>query len=450
MGQRRLSGVKVIVAGAGLAGLAAARDLEREGADVTVAEARDRVGGRVQTLRSGFAGGQHAEAGADLIEEEQSFVLELARELRLEPVRILRDGFGYYGSDVRGRRRLRSGPARFKEVAERLQPEINDFKLTGERWDSAVAARLARQSVAEWLHRIRAGRELASSVRGLRGFFLADPEDLSLIVLVEQFASDDVPGESKFFRIRGGNDRIPATMARQLERDVLLGAPVRRVRQSSHGVRVAIEERGRLRELRADYCVMAVPASTLRDVQFEPRLPDPQAKAIGSLKYGRATRVLLQFESAFWRRRGRRRAFGTDLPVGAPWDGSEDQKAPPAILSLLAGGHASAEIRAIIARDGIEGVVSTLRWVGRPSALLASQAITWEDDPWSRGGYAYFDPSFDPLLRDWLARPAGRVLFAGEHTSVQNQGYMNGAVESGKRAVAEIRALCSTHGSTAT
>ena len=73
--------------------------------------------------------------------------------------------------------------------------------------------------------------------------------------------------------------------------------------------------------------------------------------------------------------------------------------------------------------------------------LLASRMISWEDDPWSRGGYAVFDPSFDPRLRAWLARPAGRLVFAGEHTSLTSQGYMNGAIESGRRAAAEIRAL---------
>ena len=69
------------------------------------------------------------------------------------------------------------------------------------------------------------------------------------------------------------------------------------------------------------------------------------------------------------------------------------------------------------------------------------KAVTWEDDPWSRGGYAVFDPSYGPHLRAWLARPAGRIVFAGEHTSLRWQGYMNGAIESGKRAAAEVRAL---------
>src|SRR5829696_9481464 len=98
-----LRGRSVVVAGAGLAGLTAARDLEKQGARVTVIEARDRVGGRIQTIRGIFDEGQHGEAGADLIEGEQELVLKLARSVGLRPARILREGFGYYGPDKAGR-----------------------------------------------------------------------------------------------------------------------------------------------------------------------------------------------------------------------------------------------------------------------------------------------------------------------------------------------------------
>src|SRR5262245_14858438 len=93
--------VHVLVAGAGLAGLAAARELERRGARVTVVEARDRVGGRVWTMRGGFADDQHVEAGADLIESDQEALVRLATDLRLTTTPILRKGFGYCGVDRR-------------------------------------------------------------------------------------------------------------------------------------------------------------------------------------------------------------------------------------------------------------------------------------------------------------------------------------------------------------
>ena len=84
----------------------------------------------------------------------------------------------------------------------------------------------------------------------------------------------------------------------------------------------------------------------------------------------------------------------------------------------------------------------SLRWLGaRQGDLVAWHQTSWDTDPWARGGYAYFDPGFDPSLRPWLARPCGRLFFAGEHTSIDSQGYMNGAVESGQRAAAEVAAV---------
>ena len=151
---------------------------------------------------------------------------------------------------------------------------------------------------------------------------------------------------------------------------------------------------------------------------------------------------MLQFERRFWHRCGRLKAYGTDLPIGAVWDGNEEQSGNQGILSLLAGGSASVETQQIIAHEGVEGLVRQLEWLGvNDMPVLASRVVAWEDDPWARGGYAYFDPAYDPAWRLWLSKPHGRIVFAGEHTSVQWQGYMNGAVESGLRAAKEVGVL---------
>lgn len=427
----------VLVCGAGLAGLAAARALNARGVKTTVIDARDRVGGRVWTIRDGFGSGQHAEGGADLIESEQTAVIALARELKLPLVPILGDGFGFYGTSAKGRPAIQTGSRNIASLFAPFWPEVARYRLIEGRWDGPVARAFARESVAEYLKRTGASAAVIARFRALRGFFLADPEDLSLIALLDFLATDGFGGDGGMFRVRGGNDRLATGMADALPRRVQLRTVLRRVRQTASGITATCDERSGRCEIAADAAVIAMPASAVRHVEFEPGLPEAHREAVATLKYGGATRVLLQFASRFWVKRGRPRAFGSDLPAGAVWDGNEQQPGRAGILSLLAGGRASDELVAILNAEGAAGVVDRLRWMGRPSALIASHVVRWNDDPWVGGGYAVFDPEFDPKGRDWLARPHGRIAFAGEHTSVRFQGYMNGAVESGQRAAAE-------------
>ena len=294
----------VIVAGAGLAGLAAAEDLMNAGAQVTVVEVRDRVGGRVWTLRDGWFNGQHAEAGADLIDEDQEEMQRLAARLGLELVPILEGGFGFVMRGQGGPPRMSSGPGGvgWRTLRERLEPWIREYRLIDRRWDSLVAQDRARISVAEWLDEVKADAKMRALARALRGFFLADPGDLSLLVLVDQLASD-VPGGGRMYRIKGGNDRLASGLARMLADHVHIRTQVLAVSQTPNHVRVRLRTaNGTESDMSADYLVCAVPATTLRDIACDPPLPAEQNAAILRLKYGRATRTVLQFERRFWHR----------------------------------------------------------------------------------------------------------------------------------------------------
>jgi monoamine oxidase len=438
-----LSGVSVLVAGAGLAGLAAARDLVQFGAAVTVIDARDRVGGRVWTLRDGFAESQHAEAGGDMIDEAQHEIIRLADELGLTLTRIFRNGWGYARPDGRGQVRIvqRNAARGWERVERALQPLIEPYRLAERRWDTPITRDIGRQSVAAWLAAIGADDELRATARGLRGFFLADPEELSVLALVDQFAGGDTPAEGRMYRIAGGNDRLASALAAPLGDRLRLGSELVAISHRGRTVRASIKQARQTAQLSCDYLVVTLPATQLRRVPITPALPAPQHEAIARLGYGRATKTLLQFSQRFWRVPGRPTAFGTPLPIGAVWDAAEDQRGRAGILALLAGGSASDATADLVARDGVGALARSLDWLGSKRAdLLGARQVVWEADPFSRGGYAFFDPGFDPTLRAWLAQPCGRLFFAGEHTSAAWQGYMNGAVESGRRAAAEVAA----------
>ncbi len=362
-----------MVAGAGMAGLSAAYALEKDGADVFVAEARDRVGGRVWTIRDGFEHGQHAEAGADLIEAEQSEVLELARELGLKTSRILR----------RGIRLLRAGrrwPAEdavpedgVRTICRAARPigrGVQAERKTMGRRDRRTAGTHVRGGVARW--RGRKDEWLKQRVRALRGLFLADPERLSLLMLVEFFADDSMPPDG-MMRIADGNDRLATGLARRLRKPPTLKAILRRVRQDERGVTATVDVKGKLVERSADFLVCTLPPTTTRDVVFEPVLPDAQRRAIETVDLGPATRVLLQFDRRFWRRAGQASAFGSPYAFGAVWDGNEQQRGTAGILSLLAGGAASGELQEMLEHDGTSAVVPHL-CVARPAGESTCRA----------------------------------------------------------------------------
>ena len=438
-----LNGVSVLVAGAGLAGLAAAYDLMNLGAQVTVLEARDRIGGRVHTVRDGFVESQHAEMGGDMIDEAQHEIRELANELGLKLTRILRSGFGYARANGQGRVRIahQSNVRGWERLATNLGALSRRYKLVERRWDTPVATEIARRSVAQWLDDVHADEELRATATGLRGFFLADPDELSLLALVDQFSEDQTPAPGTMYRVDGGNDRIATALATRLGNRVRLNTEIAAVSHRGRGVRVSVRASRQSVQLQADYIIFAMPATLLRRLPITPALPAQQHEAISRLRYGRGTKTLMQFSTRFWRAVGRPRAFGSPLPFGAVWEGNEEQTGKPGILALLAGGSASDATGAITAREGIAGLARSLEWLGsKGHDVVAWRQVAWENDQWSRGGYAVFDASFDPALRGWLSRPSGRLFFAGEHTSIKWQGYMNGAVESGRRAAAEVAA----------
>jgi monoamine oxidase len=404
---------------------------------VTIIDARERPGGRVWTIRDGLRGGQHGELGGEFIDAEHKEIRALARELDVDLVRVLRSGFTHrFRCQDRGWCVSRTAP--WDELRQSFAPLIDKYKAAHKEADAPVVRRFANTSVRQWLRGQDAGETLHSMANVLRGFFLADPDDLSVLQLVEQLAKGGSPAQAEMYRIDGGNDRLVDALIESSPATLLLRHTLRRVSRTRSRTTASVEDAdGRMHEIDADAMVMALPASTLRDVVMTPGVPERQWRAINTLRYGCATKVVVQTPVDLFSRR-RARAFATDSPLGAFWDGGEEQGGGPSIVTFLAGGSASRQL-ARRAKAGADAVLSDLCWLGVGRGVSATvAAATWEDDPWARGGYAYDDPGFDPLLRKYLSRRAGPIVFAGEHTSETWQGYMNGAVESGFRAAREL------------
>jgi monoamine oxidase len=404
-----------------------------------VFEARERLGGRVWTARAAPLAPFHAELGGELVDKEHHAIRSLCKEFGLGLKPILLRGFGLAIGDGRRVRTFDSQTASWRAFQRIFASRAKALSAVQGEWVSSIAGTIARESIEEVLDAARAGDTVRAHAVGLRNFWMADPDRLSALVAATQ-ANEGDPSQGAMYHVVGGNDQIIERLARD-SGDVRRRHAVRAVEWTERGVSVSVEgPNGRRANANADYLVLAVPVALLQDIKFTPGLPPLQQHAIASLETGPATKAILRFDSPWWRRPGQPRAYGSNLAVGAVWDAGEDQ-AGAATLTLLAGGRASAALQSLLARQGASGIARQLQWMnGGTRELPRVHAVCWENDPWARGAYAFFSPRFDPALRPLLARAAGRVFFAGCHTSRNFQGYMNGAVESGLRVVSEIAA----------
>ena len=434
-----LKGTRVLVCGGGLAGLTAARGLIDRGADVHLVDARNRLGGRVWTIRDEGFDEIPLEAGGEFIDGEHAEIRKLVSELGLQLQVILREGFGL-ALDLRGRVQLFKGMRPiWNEFKQALSTEADALRAAGCDWNSTAASLVGRHSLDAVLRARQASDQVLAMAQGLRGFYLADADQLSALPGVELSMQPTDPGHVTLSRIKGGNDRLVEKLAARKGLKVSLQLDVKRVEHDARGVSIRVVDRaGKLSVIKGDYLVMTAPAPIVRELEFTPALPTMLRQALKGLTPGPATKAHVLFDRSWWRQKGHPQAWGSNLDTGAVWEASG---AKPGVLTLLAGGRASKAFRDLLEEGGPQRLARRLSWLGEPEEVRDFRSTSWEMDRHARGGYAVFGTDFKPEWRSELSRAVGRIAFAGDHTSRQWQGYMNGAVESGARAARDIETM---------
>ena len=448
---------RVIVAGAGLAGLTAALDLHEAGWDVVVLEARDRVGGRVHTLYGGENGvsldrGLRAEAGGESIDDNHSAIKTLLDRFSIatEP----RAG-GATGREVAGLYRyrgriytfdelskLRGGAAAadYGRVAGELQRLAERHHVDPEQPEAAdAAAELDRQSFASFLESLHLAPEARFIAEQANvALYNAELRDLSLLFVAQQTAATaGVPDSaSETTRVMGGNARLPRAIASELGRAVVTSATVTSVRRRPDGISVTAGGRTYF----GAHVVLAMPPPPLRAVRFEPPLPVPIATAIARLDLGAATKVVNQYRGPFWRTQGRSGFTLTDLTYRVSWDAADSYSVAAGLLTTFTTGNNGRALAALPTTARIKRVRSELALVFPESpAQLAgpSATVAWSTERFSGGGYAVYKPGQLSAFWGPLRNGADRIQFAGEHLEAL-AGYMESAVRSGHRVAGRI------------
>jgi monoamine oxidase len=453
--KRRSPAKKVVVVGAGLAGLSAAYELVQAGHDVTVLEAQLRPGGRVCTFRAPFSDGLYAEVGAMHIPDTHHLTLRYAQlfnlSLDLEPafnmaslnfVRgkriVAREGakvewpFALSEED----KKLDLGGLFDKYETAKAYEEIGD--PAAPEWSAYALKKYDDVSYLEFLKRNGASADVSSLITlGWAHLWGEGLEAVSALTVLRDTASWFKAGQH--YRIHGGNDLLPKAFAERLKEQIHYGSPVIRMEQTERGVRVFFQSGGTRNSMTADRIVCAIPFSVLRTMEVSPPFSPAKRKAVAELPYFSGARVSVQCRRKFWRDEGLNGSVFTDLPVEWVFDATITQPGPRGVLQCYAGGTNARQIMALDEERRIAQVKEQMARFYPEIGEYFEGGVSkcWEEDPWERGASSWYKPGQMAELWPHMAPPEGRIHFAGDHTSPYIR-WMQGALYSGIRAAAEI------------
>ncbi|MDQ2622248.1 MAG: flavin monoamine oxidase family protein [Actinomycetota bacterium] len=440
--------VEVAVVGAGLAGLSAARALEAAGRSVAVVEARDRVGGR--TVNEPIGDGKVVELGGQWVGPTQSRILELIPELGLETFSTFGDGLNLI--ERRGKVRSYSGtipklnPLALAEVGVAIRKinRLADKVDPARPWESEIAD-LDRLTFDTWMRRnVRTAAARDMMRLAIEAVWAAEPEDISMLHMLFYVKSAgsldlllDSEGGAQDSRVVGGTHLISQRMADALDGPVHLDSPVRRILWS--GDRVLVLADG-LR-VTAKEVVVALPPALAGRIAWEPALPAARDGLTQRMIQGSVIKTMTVYPEPFWREQGfSGQATSADGPVSVVFDNSPPDGSPGVLLAFFEG--KAARDAAVLTKETRRHLVADclVRLFGDAAARSDNYVEkVWAADEWSRGCYGgYLPPGAWTSHGHALRESIGPIHWAGAESATEWAGYMEGAIQSGRRAAAAI------------
>jgi monoamine oxidase len=448
----RVPGVRVVILGAGLAGMTVAYELAKVGFDCRILEARARPGGRVFTVRRGtiseedgpsqtaaFAEGQYFNAGPMRISHHHHTTLSYCRELQVATEVFVPDCESAYLAQTRGplagrRVRLREARADFDGyIAELLSKALSqaglDQPLTAEDRDRVLSYLRGSGALDERRQYRGSSRRGGTTPLALRDLFSGIPPF---------YVQTDWSSQPTMMQVAGGMDRLPAALAAKLGNRITYRAAVREIRQGERGAWVIYNDAaGRSHRVEADYCVSTIPLPALSGIEKD--LSQPVQAAIAAAQYDGAGKIGLQFKRRFWEQ-------DDEIYGGRSWTDQE-------VGQIIYPSHGFTTDRGVIvgyyldfrgtmrARPPAEIQRLALEHGARIHPQYAQEfetafSVSWARVPWSRGSWRSESASAHQALAV-LRQPDGRVHFAGDYMTDMSS-WMQGAFESARETATAL------------
>ncbi|GAB4373642.1 MAG: hypothetical protein Kow00121_17100 [Elainellaceae cyanobacterium] len=448
------SGSRVLVVGAGIAGLTVAYRLQRAGLPVDVVEVSQRVGGRLRSVSNNPKLRQVVELGGEFIDSQHHAVRSLALELGLELADLRAADLGLEPEILyfQGQKISHSWVANeFVPLAQRIAQDLTRLKS----WDltyhnlTPAAIELDRLSLADYLDQTPIHPTIRDLVRVAYiteyGLDIERQSCLNLLFLIGaetgQWSAYGVSDER--FHVVGGNDLIPRRLAERLTNSIELGTALEAIRATADDrYQVSLRSGATSRERIYDRVVLTVPFSVLRQVDMAVELPPAKQQAIAELGYGTSSKLAIPFQERIWRTRyGSTISIYTDQEFQNTWESARYSSGPSGWVTDLRGGSAGVNLSQGSAETHAKELIADLNvlfpgldQVERGTAVRAA----WIREPYALGSYSCYLPGQWTAFGSAEAERVGNLWFAGEHCSIGSQGYMNGACESAERVAQGI------------
>ncbi len=446
---------RIAIIGAGMAGLNCAWQLKKEDLHSLIFEAGTRTGGRIYTAYGIMAPGLTTELGGEFIDSIHTDMLNLANEFGLGLIDttlsqqngLIKDAYYFNGQHYS----LNEVISEFQNIAPVIQADIDSLPDSITFNNPGNAAALDNTSLAQYIQGLNASEWMKSllEVAYVTEYGL-DAHEQSCINLLYLISTDtsggtfDIFGESdERYKIAGGNSLIIQALTARVQQQIRYQRKLVAVGRQHNGEWVLTFERpnGSTQTVKADYVVMALPFTLLREVTFSYPLPSWKINAIQNLGYGTNAKLMAGFTNRPWQLSGYTGYTFTDIGFQSGWDNSELQPGTAGGFTFYFGGTTGMQSGSGSAASQVAYYLPQLNSVfpGAASTYNGNaERFHWPTYPLSKGSYACYKPGQWTTIAGAERKRVDTMLFAGEHCSLDFQGYMNGAAETGRKAAKRI------------